>query len=88
VTDDPRDHENREDRDRERSEEAHWRVAEEGAKEQSDRPKEETEKRPEEMRPADKYARRAPAGCSHAASGRPFVERVGDVARRPLMANS
>jgi hypothetical protein len=54
VTDDPRDNENRKDRDRERSEEAHWRVAEEGAEEQSDRPKQETEKRQEETRTADR----------------------------------
>jgi hypothetical protein len=50
VTDDPGDNENRKDRDRERSDEAHWRVAEEGAEEQSGRPNQETEKRQEETR--------------------------------------
>jgi hypothetical protein len=54
VTDDPRNNENRKDRDRERSEEAHWRIAEEGAEEQSDRPKQESEKRQDEMRPANR----------------------------------
>jgi hypothetical protein len=41
VTDKPQEDENREDRDRERSDEAHWRVAEEGA---DDEPKQKTEK--------------------------------------------
>jgi hypothetical protein len=54
MADDLKDTENRKDRDRERSEEAHWRVAEEGAGEQKDRPKQENEKRQEEARPADR----------------------------------
>ena len=41
MTDEPQEAENREDRDRERSDEAHWRVAEEGAE---DEPKQKTEK--------------------------------------------
>jgi hypothetical protein len=41
MTDEPQEAENREDRDRERSDEAHWRVAEEGAE---DKPKQATEK--------------------------------------------
>jgi hypothetical protein len=41
VTDEPQGAESREDRDRERSDEAHWRVAEEGAE---DEPKQKTEK--------------------------------------------
>jgi hypothetical protein len=49
VTDVPRENENRRERDRERSDEAHWRVAEEGAdEEQTDMPEPETEKRQEE----------------------------------------
>ena len=50
MTDDPRQNENRRDRDWERSDEAHWGVAEEGAEEQSERPNQETEKRQEETR--------------------------------------
>jgi hypothetical protein len=42
MTDEPQEAENREDRDRERSDEAHWRLAEEGAE---DKPKQKTEKR-------------------------------------------
>ena len=41
MTDEPQEAENREDRDRERSDEAHWRVAEEGAE---DEPKQKAEK--------------------------------------------
>jgi hypothetical protein len=41
MTDEPQEAENREDRNRERSDEAHWRVAEEGAE---DEPKQKTEK--------------------------------------------
>ena len=41
MTDEPQGAESREDRDRERSDEAHWRVAEEGAE---DEPKQKTEK--------------------------------------------
>jgi hypothetical protein len=41
VTDEPQEDEHRENRDRERSDEAHWRVAEEGAE---DGPKQKTEK--------------------------------------------
>jgi hypothetical protein len=41
LTDEPQEAENREDRNRERSDEAHWRVAEEGAE---DEPKQKTEK--------------------------------------------
>jgi hypothetical protein len=44
MTDEPQEAENREDRDRERSDEAHWRVAEEGAE---DEPKQKAEKDPE-----------------------------------------
>jgi hypothetical protein len=54
VADDLKDTENRKDRARQRSEEAHWRVAEEGAGEQKDRPKQENEERQEEARPADR----------------------------------
>jgi hypothetical protein len=43
MTDKPQETEDREDRDRERSDEAHWRVAEEGAE---DEPKQKTEKGP------------------------------------------
>ena len=53
VTDDPTDKENRKDRDKERSDEAHWRVAEEGAEKQSDGPKQQTEKGQEEPPTAD-----------------------------------
>ena len=41
MTDEPQGAESREDRDRERSDEAHWRVAEEGAE---DKPTQRTEK--------------------------------------------
>jgi len=41
MTDEPQEAENREDRDRERSDEAHWQVAEEGAEEE---PTQKTEK--------------------------------------------
>jgi hypothetical protein len=41
MTDEPQEAENREDRDRERSDEAHWRVAEEGAE---DEPTQKTER--------------------------------------------
>jgi hypothetical protein len=44
VTDDPQENENRKDRDRERSDEAHWCVAKEGAEDQDDGPKPKTEK--------------------------------------------
>jgi hypothetical protein len=43
---------NRKDRDQERSDEAHWRVAEEGAEDQDDGPK--TEKDQEETHAADR----------------------------------
>jgi hypothetical protein len=36
VTDEPHEKEDREDRDRDRSEEAHWRVAEAGAEQQDE----------------------------------------------------
>jgi hypothetical protein len=42
MTDKPQESEDRKDRDRERSDEAHWRVAEEGA--EDDEPKQTTEK--------------------------------------------
>lgn len=54
MTDDPRENENRRNRDWERSDEAHWRVAEEGAEEQGERPNQETENRQEETRTEDK----------------------------------
>jgi hypothetical protein len=41
MTYEPQEAENREDRDRDRSDEAHWRVAEEGAE---DEPKQKTQK--------------------------------------------
>ena len=44
----------RDDRDRERSDEAHWRVAEEGAEDKDDGPKQKTEKSQEETRTADR----------------------------------
>ena len=53
MTDDPQENENRKDRDRERSDEAHWRVAEEGAEAQDDGPKPKTEKGQEETCTAD-----------------------------------
>jgi len=54
VTDEPQEDEDWEDRDRERSDEAHWRVAEEGAEDQSDEPKQKTEKGQENTRTADR----------------------------------
>jgi hypothetical protein len=53
VTDDPQEKETRKDRDRERSDEAHWRVAEEGAEDQDDGPKQKTEKGQEDTLIAD-----------------------------------
>lgn len=44
MTDEPQENEDQKDRDRERSDEAHWRVAEEGAEDQDDEPKQTTEK--------------------------------------------
>jgi hypothetical protein len=44
MTDKPQESEDRDDRDRERSDEAHWRVAEEGAEDQDDEPKQQTTK--------------------------------------------
>lgn len=53
VSEDERNQE-RDDRDRERSDEAHWRVAEEGAEGRDDEPKQMTEKSQEETRTVDK----------------------------------
>jgi hypothetical protein len=53
VTDNPRENASRKDRDQERSDEAHWRVAEEGAEDEGDGPKQKTEKGQEETRTAD-----------------------------------
>lgn len=53
VTDNPRENASRKDRDQERSDEAHWRVAEEGAEDEGDGPKQKTEKGHEETRTAD-----------------------------------
>jgi hypothetical protein len=53
VTDDPKENENRKDRDQERSDEAHWRVAEEGAEDQDDRAEAEDQKGQEDTRIAD-----------------------------------
>jgi hypothetical protein len=44
----------RKERDRERADEAHWRVAEEGTEDQTDEPKQKTEKGQEETRTADR----------------------------------
>jgi hypothetical protein len=52
VSEDERDQE-RGDRDRDRSEEAHWRVAEEGAEDKDD-PKQKTEKSQEDTRTTDR----------------------------------
>jgi hypothetical protein len=54
MTDKPQETEDRRERDRERADEAHWRVAEEGAADQDDGPKQKTEKGQEETRPADR----------------------------------
>jgi hypothetical protein len=54
VTDDPQENKNRKDRDRERSDEAHWRVAEEGAEDQDTGPKQKTGKSQEDTRTADR----------------------------------
>jgi hypothetical protein len=53
VSEDERD-EDRGDRDRERSGEAHWRVAEEGAEDKDAGPKQKTEKSQEDTRTADR----------------------------------
>jgi len=53
VSEDERNQE-RDDRDRQRSDEAHWRVAEEGAEGRDDEPKQMTEKSQEETRTVDK----------------------------------
>jgi hypothetical protein len=54
VTDDPQENKNRTDRDRERSDEAHWRVAEEGAEDQDGEPKQKSEKSQEDTRTANR----------------------------------
>jgi hypothetical protein len=54
VTDEPQENKNRKDRDRERSGEAHWRVAEEGAEDQDGGPKQKTEKSQEDTRTGDR----------------------------------
>jgi hypothetical protein len=51
--DDEQQESDRKERDRERADEAHWRVAEEGAEEQAEGPKQKTEKGQEETRTAD-----------------------------------
>lgn len=53
MTDNPRENASRKDRDQERSDEAHWRVAEEGAEDEGDGPKQKTEKGQEETRTTD-----------------------------------
>ena len=53
MTEDPQENENRKDRDQERSDEAHWRVAEEGAEDQDDRAEAEDQKGQEDTRIAD-----------------------------------
>ena len=60
MGDEPQEAENREDRDRERSDEAHWRVAEEGAE---DEPKQKTEKGLED---SDSEAGRLPSNLEKA----------------------
>jgi hypothetical protein len=44
VSEKPQENEDRKDRDRERSDEAHWQVAEEAAEEWDDEPKQKTSK--------------------------------------------
>ncbi len=51
---DERQESDRKERDRERTDEAHWRVAEEGTEDQADGPKQKTEKGQEETRTADR----------------------------------
>jgi hypothetical protein len=45
MTDEPQVNEDQKDRDRKRSDEAHWRVAEEGAEDQANEPKQTTKRR-------------------------------------------
>lgn len=54
MTDEPQENKNRKDRDRERSDEAHWRVAEEGAEDQDGGPKQKAEKSQEDTRSGDR----------------------------------
>jgi hypothetical protein len=54
MTDEQREKDDRKERDRERADEAHWRVAEGGAEDQADGPKQKTENGQEETRTADR----------------------------------